>query len=108
MTAPEIKQCPAGCHTDFVTMQQVGMRHMMKCDCGWTAPIRANKERAITAWNTRTDLIPSDPRVTALAEAADALRRGLSLAVLVKNQHGIKLRADFDAALAQLKGAANE
>jgi len=51
--ADALKPCPAGCHTDFITMQQVGTRHMMKCDCGWTAPIRANKERAITAWNKR-------------------------------------------------------
>lgn len=57
---------------------------------------------------TRTDPIPSDPRVKALVEAADALRSHLGLAVLMKNPRGIKLRADLTAALAALKGAANE
>ena len=71
--APKLKPCPADCNTDFITMQQVGTRHMMKCDCGWTAPIRANKERAIAAWNDRTDSTAMADKVQALVNAAEAL-----------------------------------
>lgn len=102
MTAP-LKPCPTGCHTDFISMQQVGTRHMIKCDCGWTAPIRANKERAVTAWNTRADA----PELVALVEA---LEKALNFIANTESEMGETLLTGdaARAALAALKGAANE
>ncbi len=108
MTAPELKPCPfCGGKPYLANVEMVGCAYVVCTDCRMQSD-DMSKERAIAAWNTRTNTIPDpldDPRVVTLVGAAQYM---VIQAEWRESNEGVFWEATdlMRSALAALKGGA--